>query len=168
MCGMSFIQQPQQPEQTASQLAAQSELKKRQSEGILVPAMSFTIGGMMLLIGIFAPASLLIGLPLIGFGIYSLVQRHKRISDLKKISDGAQLISVCPKCKSPNIQMAVVQSSSITLQGKTTVGENINPLRPFTHVNVNHGPTSTVNNFSNQCHCLTCGNVFSKPETIIK
>lgn len=174
MCGMSLAPQQmpqpnmQQIQQTASQAAAQKELKKKQTEGFLVPYLSIGFGVALSLLALIEPIILLMGLAFIGFGVYLLWKRKRNLKELKLISEGASVIRICPKCKSPNIQMSMVQSSSMTFQGKTTISDNINPLRPFTHTNVNHGPVSTINNYSNQCHCLNCGNIFVKPEKIIQ
>lgn len=162
MCGVSFVQpQPQQP--SASQLAAQQELKKKSNQGLLVPIMSIGLGVMFLLLGIHLHVCAILGLGLIGLGAYSLYKRNSELSDLKRVSSGAVKIGVCPKCKSPNIEMQMVQAGAYTSQSKTTVSENINPLKPFTHVNVNQGPSTTINKFKNKGHCLNCGFVFDKP-----
>lgn len=160
------IQQPVQPQLDPSQMAAQAELKKKQSEGIILPATSIGLGVMLLMLGIYVKAAIFVGLFFIIIGSIALAVRFKRILELKKLSAGQKMVSVCPKCKSTNIQMSMVQASSVTTQGKTTVGDNINPLKPFTHTNIKHGPETTYNNYTNKCHCLACGYVFNKPEII--
>lgn len=64
----------------------------------------------------------------------------------------------CPRCKSTNIS---TQANTVTTgaKNKTTYGENINPLRPFTHVN-QKGKT-TYNTATKTIHiCNNCGKTF--------
>ena len=181
MCGMSFVAQPTaqpmfqqpatppttiQPQETASQIAAKKELKKKGSEGFMVPILCIFFGLIFLPLAKETHALAFMGLMFIGFGVYLLWKRHRRLKELKLISEGKTQVKICPKCKSPNIEMNVVQASSYTLNQKTTVSKNINPLKPFTHTNINTGNSTTINNYANQCHCLSCGNIFGKPEII--
>lgn len=177
-CGASFVQQQpqiqyQQPQQekTVSQIAAENELKKTEGSGILVPVMGIGVGAIAVLfslIGHFNIIVFVIGIVFICLGSYSLYKRNARISSLKKISSGANASYLCPRCKSPNIQMNMVETGATTYQGTTRISENINPLHPFTHVNVRTGPTISNTTYGNKCHCLNCGNIFDKPEIIYR
>ena len=64
--------------------------------------------------------------------------------------------------------MNMVESGEVTVQGKTTISDNINPLRPFTHTNIRYSPIATNIHYKNKCHCLNCGFVFDKPEKFIE
>ena len=165
-CGTSFIND--KSELNASQIAAQADLKTKQSEGVLIPALALGFGLIFLLFGFVTKVAIIIGIGLMAAGIYALYVRNKRLSELKKISDGAVAISVCPQCKSQNIEMGLVNTGSTTYMGRTTISDNINPLTPFTHTNINHGNSITTNNYKNKCHCLNCGNVFNKPQIVYK
>lgn len=153
------------------QTAAQNELDKLRKEN---PIRKMIICGVASVI--FALGLLIAGI-FIGFlffavvAVISFVQmgRYKsRMTELENIANGKQLIRLCPKCKSPNIQMSMVETGTITQQGTTTVGQNINPFKPFTHTNIKAGNTTTKNQFGNKCHCLDCGYVFDKPETMFQ
>lgn len=99
--------------------------------------------------------------------IYLLVQGvnvKKRKQELSELSQGKKIINVCPKCKSQNIEMNMVQTGSITTHGISRVSNNINPLHPLTHTNVKMGDDFNKIKYENQCHCLNCGYVFAKPE----
>lgn len=105
---------------------------------------------------------------LLGF-IYLLVQGvnvKKRKQELNELSQGKKIINVCPRCKSQNIEMNMVQTGSTTTHGVSRVSNNINPLHPLTHTNVRIGNDSSKITYGNQCICKDCGNVFEKSETL--
>lgn len=100
---------------------------------------------------------------LIGYVLASSYKKKRR-KELTPLANGKKIVNVCPKCKSDNIEMAMVQTGAVTSHGTTRVSDNINPLHPFTHTNVSQGTNFTSNSFGNQCHCKNCGYVFAKPE----
>lgn len=105
----------------------------------------------------------------IGGFIFCLVEANKiknRVSELKELSSGKKIVNICPRCKSQNIQMQMVQTGSTTTHGVSRVSNNINPLHPFTHTNVRKGNDYSNITYGNQCHCLDCGFVFSKPDVL--
>ena len=91
-----------------------------------------------------------------------MVKRHRE--QLEHLAKGEKIVNVCPKCKSENIVMNMVQTDSYTTHGVTRISDNMNPLHPFTHTNVRKGADHTTNSFGSQCHCKNCGHVFSQPE----
>lgn len=173
-CGVSFIQpqpqiQYQQPQMNIQQQAAKNELNKMKkngssSNGLLLGFAAIIIAVICLVFGIF--------LGFIFFTIAAILMfiqnanTKKRMKDLDNISQGKTQYRLCPRCKSPNIQMNMVETGSTVQQGTTRISENINPLQPFTHVNVKTGPTISNTTYGNKCHCLACGHVFDKPEII--
>ena len=100
---------------------------------------------------------------LIGYWI-GTSNKKKRAAELTPLANGKKIVNVCPKCKSDNIEMSMVQTGGVTSHGTTRVSDNINPLHPFTHTNVSQGMDFTSNSFGNQCHCKNCGHVFAQPE----
>ena len=88
----------------------------------------------------------------------------QRKEELEHLASGKKIVNVCPKCKSENITMQMVQKSTFVMHDKTRVSDNINPLHPFTHTNVKKGNDYSTPIYGNQCHCLNCGHVFAKPE----
>lgn len=90
--------------------------------------------------------------------------RKRRKEELEHLAKGEKIVNVCPKCKSENIVMNMVQTDSYTTHGVTRISDNMNPLHLFTHTNVRKGADHTTNSYGNQCHCLNCGNVFARPE----
>ena len=93
-----------------------------------------------------------------------IYNRHDKIRILETKLDRINKIKICPYCKSPNLEMNMVQAGNTISKGKTTISENINPLRPFTHVNVKHGNVNTYTRYTNMFHCLSCGKVFHNPQ----
>lgn len=87
-----------------------------------------------------------------------------RKKELTELAAGKKIVNVCPKCKSENITMQMVQKSTFVMHDKTRVSDNINPFHPFTHTNVKKGNDYSTPIYGNQCHCLNCGHVFAKPE----
>lgn len=92
------------------------------------------------------------------------VKRDERKEELEHLAKGEKIVNVCPRCKSDNIEMSMVQTSGMTTHGVSRVSDNINPLHPFTHTNVQKGNDYDFATYGNQCHCKNCGHVFSKPE----
>ncbi len=88
--------------------------------------------------------------------------QHKK--QLQHIASGRKIVNVCPKCKSPDVEMDMVQSGGFTSHGTSRMGKNINPLHPLTHTNIRRGMDYTSFSYRNQCHCKNCGHVFSRPE----
>lgn len=162
-CGTSFVQQ----EQNVQKQAAQDELtklkKKQEFEG-------FFFGAGVALVAFFTFLFIhkyfiaFISFAAMALFIFCAVKVKMREKELAKLAHGNTQVSVCPKCKSPNIQMQMVHAGSVTHQGKTTVSKNINPLKPFTYANINQGNNYTTEQYKNKCHCLNCGNIFDKPE----
>ena len=86
----------------------------------------------------------------------------------------------CPKCKATSVQLLSNTANVKSVKTKTTV--NLNPFKPFTVFNHTEKVkkkksagkmllgaatggtalfvTGTKDNKGNQCHCLSCGNVF--------
>lgn len=101
--------------------------------------------------------------------IFCLVEANKiknRVNELKELSNGKKIVNICPRCKGQNIQMQMVQTGTTTTHGVSRVSNNINPLHPFTHTNVRKGNDYSNITYGNQCHCLDCGFVFSKPDIL--
>lgn len=98
--------------------------------------------------------------------LYKLISidQVNRKKELENIASGKKIVNVCPKCKSENITMQMVQKSTFVMHDKTRVSDNINPFHPFTHTNVKKGNDYSTPIYGNQCHCLNCGHVFAKPE----
>lgn len=98
--------------------------------------------------------------------VYSISMKNKRRRkyELEHIANGNKIVNICPKCKSENIEMHMVEKSSYTTHDRSRVSNNINPLHPFTHTNVKMGSDHTSVSYGNQCHCLDCGFVFARPE----
>lgn len=94
----------------------------------------------------------------------SVGKKQNRKTELEHLAAGQKIINVCPKCKSENIEMHMVQTGGFTTHGTSRVANNINPLHPFTHTNVKKGTDYDFTTYGNQCHCLNCGNVFPRPE----
>lgn len=91
---------------------------------------------------------------------------YSRSKELEKMIDGQKQEQLCPFCKSTNITSERLAAGSFQFQGKTTIGKNINPLRPFTHTNVRHGNTYNENIYRTEYVCNSCGKRFTKPQTI--
>ena len=91
---------------------------------------------------------------------------YYRSRDLEKLIDGQKPEMLCPFCKSTNLSSERLAAGSFQVQGKTTVGRNINPLRPFTHTNIRHGSTYTDNIYRTEYVCNNCGKRFTNPQTI--
>ena len=102
----------------------------------------------------------IISLSVLGYS----VSKDKKRDTLEHLSKGEKILNVCPKCKSANIEMSMVQTGNITTHGTSRVSNNINPLHPFTHTNVKKGADYNFATYGNQCHCRNCGFVFIKPE----
>ena len=96
--------------------------------------------------------------------IISDANKRNRKQEVEHLAAGQKILNVCPRCKSPDIDMSMVQTGGFTTHGTTRVADNINPLHPFTHTNVKKGNDYTSYSYGNQCHCRNCGNVFAKPE----
>lgn len=96
--------------------------------------------------------------------LFSSLGYKARRNELQQIAAGKKILNVCPRCKSDNITMQMVQTGSFTMHDKSRVSKNINPLRPFTHTNIKMGNDYSKSIYGNQCHCLNCGYVFSRPE----
>lgn len=103
---------------------------------------------------------------LIVFIVYasSFGKKIQRKEQLEHLAAGEKIVNVCPKCKSENIEMSMVQTGGYTTHGTSRVSNNINPLHPFTHTNVRKGTDYNFATYGNQCHCRNCGFVFTKPE----
>lgn len=102
-------------------------------------------------------------------GIFMYVpstKAHYRSKELEKMIDGQKQEQLCPFCKSTDIMSERLAAGSFQFQGKTTIGKNINPLRPFTHTNVRHGNTYNENIYRTEYVCNSCGKRFTKPQTI--
>lgn len=179
VCGTSFIQQqpttdelkepfiPPNRQETASQKAASKEYSK--IKGDFIAYILFAIFSIIAMFVMFFAEKFLYGFIAAALCITFIVLSTKakeRENHLKQISNGAKVSYLCPRCKSSNIQMQMVAANNVSFHGNTTIGENINPLRPFTHINVQQGPTITNTNYANKCHCMSCGFVFDKPEAI--
>ncbi len=180
-CGLEFqrqtapiVQQPIQQtaieepkEQTIQQIAAQKELvtlnkveKNTSANGMI--GLLLVVAFVCLICGAF-PITILLVIIAIIMGV-DKSKRKNRMDMLSHISAGQQIVNVCPKCKSPDIEMSMVQTGGFTTHGTTRVADNINPLHPFTHTNVKKGNDYTSYSYGNQCHCRNCGFVFAKPE----
>ena len=172
-CGLEFqrqtsqqpIEQPQ--EKTIQQIAAQKELttldkvdKNSSNNTIVIICLIASV--ICLLCGAF-PITIILVIVAIIMGV-DKSRRKNRMNMLSNISAGKQIINVCPKCKSPDIEMNMVQTGGFTMHGTSRVSNNINPLHPFTHTNVRKGNDYTAYSYGNQCHCRNCGYVFAKPE----
>ena len=91
---------------------------------------------------------------------------YMRSKELEKLIAGQKPEQLCPFCKSTNIVSERLASGSFQFQGKTTIGKNINPLRPFTHTDVRHGNIYNENIYRTEYVCNSCGKRFTKPQTI--
>ena len=85
---------------------------------------------------------------------------------LEMAISGKKVTNICPYCSSDKITFDKVVTGSKTYGGKTTISKNINPLRPFTYANVNHGNTTTVDTYGTLYQCMNCGKTFKFPQKI--
>lgn len=171
-CGMSFITDNNtnsiiKPEMIAAEKEI-NKIKKEDLKGVLILGIILCIifAGITIYLKNFWGTIAFIFLGCLA--VWGIKQQNKRISVLEDIKSGKKRYNLCPQCKSSNIEMNLVQTDSTTYLGRTTISDNINPLRPFTHTNINQGNISTANTYKNKCHCLDCGFVFDKPEIIYK
>jgi len=158
---------PQMPQRTPEQAGAELELAQIKQDSTVELCYIGIIGGIIFIIGSIVGNSLygvIFGIVILIISISKLSQTKSRIVDLKKIASGRKIVSVCPMCKSPNIQIGLVETGSTATHGVSTVGQNINPLRPFTHTNVRQGNTYTTNSYGSKGVCLNCGCSFDEPE----
>lgn len=132
--------------------------KKSNTFGVVMMIFAIVIS---LGIGMIPVTIILFIILLIMLGYFGKESKRK---EYENIASGKKRVNVCPRCKSDNIEMHMVVTGGYTSHGKTTLSKNINPLRPFTHTNVNEGSDYTSNSYGNKCHCLNCGNVFTFPE----
>lgn len=103
----------------------------------------------------------------IGLAMYvPSTKAYMRSKELEKMISGQNQEQLCPFCKSTNIRSERLAAGSFQVQGKTTVGNNINPLKPFTHTNIKHGNTYSENVYRTEYTCNNCGKRFAKPKTI--
>ena len=91
---------------------------------------------------------------------------YERNKELEKLIKGQKPEMICPFCKSTDLSSERLAAGSFQMQGKTTVGKNINPLRPFTHTDIRHGNTYTNNVYRTEYVCNNCGKRFTNPQTI--
>lgn len=147
---------------------AQKELDKINAKNVNETRESFAVIGLLAIaILAFAVGAILPGIIFaLLFIVYTIKvgNRINRKKELEHLAAGEKIINVCPKCKSPDIEMNMVQSGGFTTHGTTRVADNINPLHPFTHTNVKKGNDYTSYSYGNQCHCRNCGHVFARPE----
>lgn len=180
-CGTAINVQPTpqqgQPQKTMQQIGAEAELKKLQSSHWKLKYLSIIgIGVAILTIGILIYAlvptaestvthgPIIIGIIVVIVGVISFSNTNERINELKPLANGRRLVNVCPKCKSPRIQMHLVQTNSVTAHGTTRVANNVNPLHPFTHTNIKQGNDYTSARYGNMMICLNCGCTFTDPD----
>lgn len=165
MCGMVFEQPSNQ--NTVQMQAAEKEYKKFVREDssftrIVGMVVFFSLTIVFLFSKHFGTAFICFLFACFIYGVHKVKKDRK--NQLKNLSEGKKMINLCPKCKSPNIEMSMVNTGNINAPGKATVSNNINPLKPFTHTNINQNPGFSVNTYGNKCHCKDCGNIFDKPE----
>lgn len=91
---------------------------------------------------------------------------YERSKELEKLIKGQKPEMLCPFCKSTDLSSERLNAGSFQMQGKTTVGRNINPLRPFTHTDIRHGNIYNENIYRTEYFCNNCGKRFTKPKTI--
>lgn len=160
-------QPPRQPQKSMQQIGAEAELKQLKSISWIGQAIILFIIGVALIVGgIYFRALIVAGLG-IGIIVYEIVKwidRSERIKKLEKLASGKRIIHVCPECKSPKIQMNIVQTNSVTVHGTTRVADNVNPLHPFTHTNIRQGNEYTASAYGNMMVCLNCGCTFTEPD----
>ena len=102
----------------------------------------------------------------IGFAMYALsTKAYERSKELEKLISGQKPEQLCPFCKSTNLSSERLNAGSFQMQGKTTVGHNINPFRPFTHTDIRHGNTYSENIYRTEYVCNNCGKRFTNPQT---
>jgi uncharacterized Zn finger protein (UPF0148 family) len=172
-------QQPQQPrvQKTIQQIGAETELKRLQSSHWKIKYFFVMgIGIAILIAGIAIYATIptaeytvtygpiIVGLIIFIVGVVLFTNTNDRINELKPLANGHRIINVCPKCKSPKIQMHLVQTNTVTSHGTTRVANNVNPLHPFTHTNIKQGNDYTSAAYGNMMICLNCGCTFTDPD----
>ncbi len=159
-----------------SKMAAQVEKKKVESRittgnhtaGII----AIILGILSLLHGIFANGGLEVilgGLFFLFIGIItlnSIKKDKKRIQYLQNISDGKKEILLCPYCKGVNITFDVVQSEIHTSGQIAKVSDNVNPLSPFTHTNIETNGTRSSVSYKTLYLCNDCGKAFDNPNRV--
>ena len=91
---------------------------------------------------------------------------YERSKELEKLIKGQKPEMLCPFCKSTDLSSERLAAGSFQMQGKTTVGRNINPLRPFTHTDIRHGNIYNENIYRTEYVCNNCGKRFTNPQTI--
>lgn len=91
---------------------------------------------------------------------------YYRSKELEKLIDGQMQVQLCPFCKSSDLRSERLAAGSFQYQGKTTIGKNINPLRPFTHTNIRHGNIYNDNIYRTEYVCNCCGKRFTNPQTV--
>lgn len=178
-CGTAINVQPtpqqSQPQKTMQQIGAEAELKKLESKPWKLIYILTSIGGIIIITLSILPAlmyadseiimvGMIIGIALLVYGIFQFINVYERIKQLKPLANGRRLVNVCPKCKSPRIQMHLVQTNSVTAHGTTRVANNVNPLHPFTHTNIKQGNDYTSARYGNMMICLNCGCTFTEPD----
>jgi len=177
-CGTTFNQStgqlinrstatPQMPQRTPEQAGASIELAQIKRDKTKELCYAGIIGGIIFIIAgivFFKLIGIIAGIVLLVSSIVKLIDTNGRIEELNKIASGRKIVSVCPMCKSTNIQIGLVETGSTAHHGVTTVGQNINPLRPFTHTNIRQGDTYTSSSYGSKGVCLNCGCTFDEPE----
>lgn len=158
---------PQMPQKTPEQTGAELELAQIKKDSTKELCYMGLVGGSIFVIyGLakFNIIGIVLGMFFVILSIVKLIETKNRIEQLKNIASGRKMVSVCPMCKSPNIQIGLVETGSTAVHGVSTVGQNINPLRPFTHTNIHQGNTYTSNSYGSKGVCLNCGCSFDEPE----
>lgn len=149
----------------------QSEYDKIHRIPMTVYSLLQLVGLILVIISIFA----LIGGDIGYFFVFVVIglamfvpstKAYERSKELEKMINGQRQEQLCPFCKSTDIRSERLAAGSFQVQGKTTVGKNINPLKPFTHTNIRHGNTYNENIYRTEYVCNSCGKRFTNPQTI--
>ena len=119
---------------------AREELQNDELDGdinsLYILAVMFSIMGIVCLIftayaGLFMWGLLLTPLAFL-LSVYFCLQGDRKKSyknNLELIAEGRKIINVCPKCKSSNIVMSMVQSEGYTTHDITKVSKNLNQAK---------------------------------------
>lgn len=144
--------------------------KKSLNSKQIIAIVSAVIGLLFLVIKAWPATVIFILMSIILISVDASVKnKEKRIVFEKQQRElGNEKVLVCPKCKKPNIHANLVQKGTYSTGTKTTVSRNINPLRPFTHTNLNTSGGYTQNIYGSVFLCDYCGHTFEKPDEVWK
>lgn len=134
-----------------------------------VPKIGLAVGAVIAFISVLSETTIgfIIGFVIMMVSSAILINLKDKSKNLNKIANSNKIMYLCPKCKSSKIQMNLVQTGTTSINEKTLVSQNINPLRPFTHTNIMQGNSYTISSYANKCLCQNCGYIFDEPEKFI-